>query len=108
MHGRESSVLIAVSRAVSIFLLQDSCLPSFASHSNQIDCALFSCLTDLPEAFRNSHISDDDVTFVGERGDQVRAVSLSSDDSGTTITLMRSSKAPAPAQSPTAVPAPAQ
>jgi hypothetical protein len=61
----------------------------------------------LPEAFRNSHISDDDVTFVGERGDQFRVVSLSSDDSGTTITLMRSSKAPTPAQTPTEAPAPA-
>src|SRR5713226_2481652 len=44
----------------------------------------------LPEAFRDSRISDDDIAFVGERGDQVRVVSLSTEDSGTKITLLRS------------------
>jgi hypothetical protein len=44
----------------------------------------------LPEAFRNSHISDDDIAFIGERGDQVRAVSLATEDTGTKITLLRS------------------
>jgi len=52
----------------------------------------------LPEAFRDSHISDDDITFVGERGDQIRVVSLTLDDTGTKITLLRSySKPLAPA-----------
>jgi hypothetical protein len=54
----------------------------------------------LPQAFRDSRISDDDIAFVGERGDQVRAVSLSTEDTGTKITLLRSftkSAAPAPA-----------
>ena len=59
----------------------------------------------LPEAFRDSHISDDDIAFVGERGDQVRVVSLSTEDTGTRITLLRSyTKPPTPApaqQSPT-------
>jgi hypothetical protein len=55
----------------------------------------------LPEAFRNSHISDDDIAFVGERGDQVRLVALASDDMGTRITLLRSyTKPPAQAASP--------
>jgi hypothetical protein len=43
----------------------------------------------LPEVFRNSHITDDDIAFLGERGDQVRVVSLSTDDTGTRITLLR-------------------
>jgi hypothetical protein len=57
----------------------------------------------LPEAFRNSHISEDDIAFVGERGDQVRAVSLANEDSGTKITLLRSYTKP-PAQAPAATP----
>jgi hypothetical protein len=59
----------------------------------------------LPEAFRNSHISEDDIAFVGERGDQVRAVSLATEDTGTKITLLRSYTKPPTAastqQSPT-------
>jgi hypothetical protein len=52
----------------------------------------------LPEALRDSRISDDDIAFVGERGDQVRIVALSTEDTGTKITLLRSyTKAPAPA-----------
>lgn len=55
----------------------------------------------LPEVFRESHISDDDITFLGERGDQFRVVSLSAQDMGTKIVLLRSAKpsSPAPAQS---------
>lgn len=49
----------------------------------------------VPGIFHDSHISDDDVIFVGERGDQVRVVSLASNDAGTTITLLRSAKAAA-------------
>ena len=60
----------------------------------------------LPPALHGSQISDDDIAFVGERGDQVRAVSLSAEDTGTKITLLRSfTKPPAPA--PT-VPSPTQ
>jgi hypothetical protein len=58
----------------------------------------------LPEAFRDSRISDDDVAFVGERGDQVRVVALAIDDMGTKITLLRSYTKP-PAQAPAAAPA---
>jgi hypothetical protein len=64
------------------------------------------------EAFRNSHISDDDVAFVGERGDQVRVVSLATDDMGTKIILLRSAKSPSqvptepPAESPSQSPTP--
>jgi len=50
----------------------------------------------LPAAFRDSHISEDDVTFLGERGDQVRVVALAQDDTGTKITLLRFSKPPTP------------
>jgi hypothetical protein len=46
----------------------------------------------LPGVFHESHISDDDITFVGERGDQFRAVSLTAEDMGTKIVLLRSSK----------------
>ena len=54
----------------------------------------------LPEELRNSHISDDDITFVGERGDQIRVVDLTMDGSGTNITLMRCAKLPAPQSTP--------
>ncbi|HTT32200.1 MAG TPA: hypothetical protein VMH48_01245 [Methylomirabilota bacterium] len=54
----------------------------------------------LPEEFRNSHISDSDITFVGERGDQIRIVDLTEDDTGTKITLLRTSKPPAPQTAP--------
>jgi hypothetical protein len=56
----------------------------------------------LPEAFRDSRISDDDIAFVGERGEQVRVVALAIDEMGTKITLLRSYTKP-PAQ-PTAAP----
>jgi len=46
----------------------------------------------LPELFRKSHISDDDITFLAERGDQFRMVALATEDSGTKIILLRSSK----------------
>ncbi len=49
----------------------------------------------LPEAFRDSHISDDDIIFLGERGDQIRVVVLASDSTGTRIALLRSIKEPA-------------
>ena len=61
----------------------------------------------LPDIFRNSHITDDDITFVGERGEQVRVVSLAADETGTKITLLRganASSAPATA-APSAQPA---
>jgi hypothetical protein len=46
----------------------------------------------LPDVFRDSQITNDDIVFFGERGDQVRVVSLASDDTGTKITLLRSTK----------------
>src|SRR5947208_4105020 len=48
----------------------------------------------LPEALRNAHISDDDIAFVGERGDQIRVVELALDELGTKITHLRSSTKP--------------
>jgi len=57
----------------------------------------------LPEALRDAHISDDDIAFVGERGDQIRVVALTLDEMGTKITLLRSYTQPpstAPAQPP--------
>jgi hypothetical protein len=59
----------------------------------------------LPEAVRDSRISDDDIAFVGERGEQVRIVALSIDDMGTKITLLRSYAKPL-AQAPAAPQAP--
>jgi len=53
----------------------------------------------LPEAVRDAHISDDDIAFVGERGEQIRVVALALDDMGTKITLLRSYTKP-PAQAP--------
>jgi hypothetical protein len=62
----------------------------------------------LPDVFRDSHISDDDITFVGERGDQVRLVSLSAEDQGTKIILLRSYRpsTPSPSESQTETPSP--
>ncbi|OLD81662.1 MAG: hypothetical protein AUF67_07195 [Acidobacteria bacterium 13_1_20CM_58_21] len=57
----------------------------------------------LPKALRDAHISDDDIAFVGERGDQIRVVALTLDEMGTKITLLRSYTQPpstAPAQPP--------
>jgi hypothetical protein len=54
----------------------------------------------LPEAFRGAHVSDDDIAFVGKRGDQIRVVVLTLDDAGTKITLLRSTIEPN-ASSPT-------
>jgi len=55
----------------------------------------------LPEVLRNSHISDDDIAFIGERGGQIRVVALALDDMGTRITFLRSNTLPA-------IPAPTQ
>jgi hypothetical protein len=46
----------------------------------------------LPAVFQDSQISDEDIVFMGERGDQIRVVSLASDGTGTKITLLRSAK----------------
>jgi hypothetical protein len=54
----------------------------------------------LPEEFRNARVLDDDIIFVGERGDQIRMVDLRQDDTGTKITLLRSSKTAATQSSP--------
>ena len=56
----------------------------------------------LPETFQESSVTEADVIFVGERGDQVRLVCLTTDDMGTKISLLRSAKkqSPAPAQDP--------
>jgi hypothetical protein len=56
----------------------------------------------LPEVFEESSVTDSDIIFVGERGDQVRLVCLTTDDMGTKISLLRSAKqsSPAPAQNP--------
>jgi hypothetical protein len=66
----------------------------------------------LPEAFHESQIADADVIFVGERGDQLRLVCLTTEDLGTKITLLRSAKQPSPSPAqdpgPSEAPAPAQ
>jgi hypothetical protein len=60
----------------------------------------------LPEAFHESQVGEADVIFVGERGDQVRLVCLTTDDMGTKITLLRSAKQPS--QAPAQYPAPTE
>lgn len=62
----------------------------------------------LPETFHDSHISNDDVTFVGERGDQVRVVSLALDEMGTKIILLRSVKPSSPVPAPSQTQSPDQ
>jgi hypothetical protein len=62
----------------------------------------------LPEVFHESHISDDDITFVGERGDQVRVVSLATEDMGTKIILLRSAKSPSQVPTPSQAEPPSQ
>jgi hypothetical protein len=57
----------------------------------------------LPEAFRDSRVSDDDIAFLGERGEQVRVVALAVDGMGTKVTLLRSYTKP-PAQATAAPP----
>ena len=48
------------------------------------------------DAIRGAHISDDNIAFVAERGDQVRIVALTPDPIGTKITLLRFSKRNSP------------
>jgi hypothetical protein len=61
-------------------------------------------LKKLPEALHDSHISNDDIAFIGERGEQIRAVSLTADDTGTMITLLRTSVKSASTSSTSAQP----
>jgi len=60
----------------------------------------------LPEAFQESHVTEADIIFAGERGDQVRLVCLTTEDLGTKITLLRSAKQPS--QAPVQDPAPSE
>jgi hypothetical protein len=60
----------------------------------------------LPEVFQESHITEADTIFVGERGDQVRLVCLTTEDMGTKIILLRSAKQPS--QAPVQDPAPSE
>lgn len=46
----------------------------------------------FPEAFREARISDDYITFVGERSEQVRIAAMAPDSTGTKITLVRFTK----------------
>jgi len=62
----------------------------------------------LPEAFQESPITEADIIFVGERGEQVRLVCLTTDDMGTKISLLRSAKQPSQAPAQDHAPAEAQ
>jgi hypothetical protein len=55
--------------------------PEFA-HSNSAD-------QEIPGILLDASISDNDIAFVGERGDQVRMVAIAPDSTGTKITLVR-------------------
>jgi hypothetical protein len=46
-----------------------------------------------PELFSEAHVGEGDVAFVAQRGNQMRIVVLALDDNGTTISLVRKSKA---------------
>ena len=46
----------------------------------------------LPDIFRDARVSDNDIAFVAERGQQVRIVALSLDANGTKIALIRFDK----------------
>jgi hypothetical protein len=41
----------------------------------------------LPDVFREAQIGNADITFLGQRGDQVRIVALAQDSTGTKIIL---------------------
>jgi hypothetical protein len=47
---------------------------------------------EIPGILLDARISDKDVTFVGERGDQIRIVAIAVDSTGTEIKLVRSTK----------------
>ena len=47
---------------------------------------------EIPGILHDASISDKDVTFVGERGDQIRIVAIAMDSTGTEIKLVRSTK----------------
>jgi hypothetical protein len=47
---------------------------------------------EIPAILRDASIADNDITFVGERGDQIRIVAIATDANGTKITLLRSTK----------------
>jgi hypothetical protein len=47
----------------------------------------------LPEVFQNTRVSDSDIAFMAQRGQQVRIVALSLDTGGTKIALIRLDKA---------------
>jgi hypothetical protein len=47
---------------------------------------------EISAILRDASIADNDITFVGERGDQIRIVAIATDANGTKITLVRSTK----------------
>jgi hypothetical protein len=49
----------------------------------------------VPDIFKDANVSDSDIAFVAERGDQMRIVTLSLDEGGTKISLIRVDKTPA-------------
>jgi hypothetical protein len=53
----------------------------------------------VPEIFKNANVSDSDIAFVAERGDQIRIVALTLDEGGTKISLIHVDKSPAPTSS---------
>ena len=46
----------------------------------------------IPGILLDASISDSDITFVGERGDQISIVAIAMDSTGTKITLVRATK----------------
>lgn len=57
-----------------------------------------------PPEFKQAHVTDSDVAFVAQRGEQIRIVALSQDDNGTTISLVSINKAEPAGEAPSSAP----
>lgn len=53
----------------------------------------------VPEVFKTASVEDSDIAFLAERGTQTRIVTLSMDEYGTKITMIRVDKSSAPTDS---------
>jgi|HubBroStandDraft_4_1064222.scaffolds.fasta_scaffold204984_2 hypothetical protein len=61
--------------------------------------------TPQPDVFHEVRVSENDIAFLAERGEQIRIVSLSADATGTTITLIQTRSHTTDASPPPAPPA---
>jgi hypothetical protein len=61
--------------------------------------------TPQPDVFHEVRVSENDIAFLAERGEQIRIISLSADATGTTITLIQTHSHTTDASPPPAPPA---